>query len=311
MKRAWLIFLILIFSVSFSHPQSLKLEKEIDLSFFLNPYQPFLAYAAVDSQGNIFIAQRGKDSFIKLDPAGQVILRAPQKIEGEITKFDIDNEGNAVCVFRGRTTGNYFYLPLVWFDGITGKKIREINLGEIFGLVTQIKILRPKDLILINGLARNEKPIKHSLHLIDFNGNLLRSFSPLKHQGDGPEIIDKNSDYFAVAPYFDPDNLLIFQAFPELGQVKYFDLNGNQIGEADWSSKNTFLIYSGNLWIKDKEGFRIFEKKGNTFVPTEAMVKADNNSPINGYPIAIDSSGKIYFLGGKESQMLRIYAPQY
>lgn len=310
MKRSLLIFLILFLPFCFIYSQNLKIEREIDLSFFLKPHQPHLVFAAVDSQGNIFITQRGKDSFIKLDPTGEVILRAPQKIEGEITEFDIDNNGNPACVFTGRQAGSYFDLPLVWFDGITGKKIREINLGEIFNFVAHMIILRPKDIILVNGIAKDEGLRKHSLHLVDFNGNRLKSFSPLKKQRDIPEIIDENRDYFASPPQIDPNNMTIFQAFPSTGLIEYFDSSGNRIGETEWIGRDTFLIHSGNLWIKDAEGFRVLEKKGNSFIPTEVRIKNDKKARVPWFPIASDSSGNIYFLGEKEFQTLKIYALQ-
>lgn len=310
MKRFLLIFLILFLPFCFIYSQNLKIEREIDLSFFLKPYQPHLVFAAVDSQGNIFITQRGKDSFIKVDPTGEVILRAPQKIEGEITKFDIDNAGNPACIFSGRQEGNYFYLPLVWFDGITGKKIREINLGEKFNFVAHIKILRPKDIILVNGIAKNEELRKHSLHLVDFNGNCLKSFSPCKEQGNVEDVINKNQDYFASPPQIDSNNMIIFQAFPSISLIEIFDYSGNHIGETEWIGKKKFLIYSENLWFQDAEGFIVLEKKGNNYIATKVKIRDEKKAPIPWYPIATDSSGNIYFLGDKQLQTLKIYAIQ-
>ncbi|NPV82454.1 MAG: hypothetical protein HPY46_02560 [Candidatus Aminicenantes bacterium] len=205
-------------------------------------------------------------------------------------------------------TPKYFYLPLVWFDGISGQKIREINLGEMFNLVTHFQILRPNDLILVNGIAKDVKLPRNSLHLLDFNLNLIKSFSPLKEQlGDTPSLTDKNPDYFAVAPKFDPDNQIIFQAFPGAGLIRYFDLNGNQVGETEWVGRNVFLVHTGDLWFKDKDGFMVFKKKGNRFEPAGLSLKEDKGSSTPGYPVAQDTSGRIYFLGGDKSQTLKIY----
>lgn len=309
MKRFWLSFLILLIPFCFINSQNLKIEREIDLSFFLKPYQPQRVFAAIDSLGNIFITQLGKDSFIKFDPTGEVILKAPQKIEGDIREFDIDNYGNPACVFTGTLAGSSFYLPVVWFDGITGKKIREINLGEIFSFVANMRILRPKDIILINGIAKNESLRKYSLHLVDFNGNHLRSFSPFKQQkGDIPDLIDENRDFFASRPQIDPNNMTIFQSFPATSRIQYFDYSGDPIGETEWLGKNTFLIHAGNLWIADSEGYRVLEKKGNSFIPTKVRIRDDKKTRVPWDPIASDLSGNIYFLGNKEFQTLKIYA---
>ncbi|MDD8031835.1 MAG: hypothetical protein PHQ25_07535 [Acidobacteriota bacterium] len=310
MRKFLITLWLTLFLFSLNYSQNLKLEREIDLSFFLKPHQPHLVFAAIDSSGNIFITQRGKGTFLKLDPAGEVILTAPQTIEGEITKFDIDNLGNPVCVFAGRYTENRASLPLVWFDGITGKKIREINLGEKFNLVAHLKILRPKDIILVNGIAKDEGLPRHSLHLVDFNGNRLKSFSPLKEQAAFPEIVNRNPDYFAVDPKIDSNSLIIFQAFPSKGLIDYFDYAGNRLGDTEWAGSDLFLAYSGNLWIRDKDGFKVLEKKGDRFVPIKAKIKDDQGAPIKWYPLALDSSGKIYFLGDKTLQTLKIYRLQ-
>lgn len=310
MKRFLLIFLIISLPFYFIYSQSLKIEREIDLSFFLKPHQPHLVFAAVDLQGNIFITQRGKDSFIKVDPTGEVILRAPQKIEGEIIKFDIDNNGNPVCVFFGRKEGSYFIFPLVWFDGITGRKIREINLGEKFNFVAHIKILRPKDIVLVNGVAKDEELRKHSLHLVDFNGNCLQSFSPFKKQGNLDDVLKENQDYFASPPQIDSNSMTILQAFPSISLIEIFDYSGNHIGQTEWIRRKKFLIHSENLWFQDAEGFRVFEKKGNNYIPTKVIIKDVKKAPVHWYPIATDSSGNIYFLGEKEFQALKIYTMQ-
>lgn len=308
MKRILIVLSVIFFLIPFIYSQNLKLEREIDLSHFLKPYQPHFVFVSLDTQGNIFITQRGKDSFLKLNPSGEIIQHGPQKIEGEITRFDVDSNGNPVCLLTGRMTPKYFYLPLVWFDGISGQKIREINLGEMFNLVTHFQILRPNDLILVNGIAKDVKLPRNSLHLLDFNLNLIKSFSPLKEQlGDTPSLIDKNPDYFAVAPKFDPDNQIIFQAFPGAGLIRYFDLNGNQVGETEWVGRNVFLVHTGDLWFKDKDGFMVFKKKGNRFEPAGLSLKEDKGSSTPGYPVAQDTSGRIYFLGGDKSQTLKIY----
>ena len=289
--------------------QALRVDREMDLSRYLRPHQPHRAVAAVDSLGNIFIAQRGNDSFIKIDPAGEIVLRAPQKNEGEIVEFDIDRVGNPVCLFRGRVEGASFVAPLIWFDGVTGDKIREVNLGQDFSFVAQMRILRPRDLILVNGLVKREIPPGHSLHLIDFNGNRLGAFSSFeKRQGDVPTIIGANQDHFGSPILIDPDHLRIFEAFPSTGLIRYFDYAGNALGETEWMGRNPFLVHSGNLWFRDAEGYRVVEKKENRFVPTEDRIKDDKGMRVPWYPLTSDSRGNLYFLGDTEFQTLKIYA---
>lgn len=308
MKKMVFILMIFLLLSGSIYSKNLKLEKEIDLSFFLKPHQPHLAYVAIDSQGFIFITQRGKDLFLKLDQTGEVLLKAPQKIEGEITRLDLDHEGNVVCLLSGRMTGNSLFLPLVWFDGISGQKIREINLGEKFNFVAHLKILKPNDLILVNGIVKDERPPRNSLHLVDFNLNLIKSFSPLKEQnGDTTSLINMNPDHFASSPKYDSDNSLIFQAFPSAGLIKCFDLNGNQVAETEWVGRNLFIVQAGELWIKDDEGFSVFKKKGNRFEPEHISLKDDQSKPIPWYPVAQDANGRFYFLGDKTFQTLKIY----
>jgi|GEM_PF-1136106 len=309
MRKVFLLLLVTLLTYSSIYSKNLKLEKEIELSFFLKPHQPHLVYVAVDSLGFIFVTQRGKDMFLKLDPAGEVVLRAPQKIEGEIIRFDIDGTGNVVCLFTGRMAGNSLFLPLIWFEGNSGQKIREINLGEIFNFVAHLKILRPKDLILVNGIEKNEGLPRNSLHLTDFNLNLIKSFSPLKEQrGDMTSLLKNNPDYFAAAPKYDPDSEIIFQAFPEAGLIKCFNLNGNQVAETEWVGKDIILVHSGDLWIKGKDGFNVFKKKGNRFEPAKLIIKDDKGNTIPWYPVAQDTNGRVYFLGGDEFQTLMIYS---
>lgn len=308
MKRS-IVFIIILSLPGFLGSQALRIDREIDLSRYLRPHQPHRAVAAVDSLGNIFIAQRGNDSFIKMDPAGQIVLRAPQKNEGEIVEFDIDRVGNPVCLFRGRVEGASFVAPLIWFDGVTGDKIREVNLGQDFSFVAQMRILRPRDIILVNGIAKGEMPPGYSLHLVDFNGNRLGAFSPFeKRQGDILTIIDANRDSFGSPILIDPDNMTIFQAFPSTGLIRYFNYAGHALGETEWMDRNTFLIHSGSLWFRDEEGYRVVEKKENRFVPTEKRIKDDTGTRVPWYPVSSDSQGNLYFLGNREFQTLKIYS---
>jgi hypothetical protein len=310
MKKRFLIILILFLPTYLVFPQSLKIEKTIDLSYFLKPHQPHLVFAATDFQGNIFITQRGKDSFIKLDATGKMILTGPQRIEGEITTFDIDKDGNPMCLFPGMEDGSLFFLPLVWFDGTSGKKTKEINLGETFYFVAHLIVLGQNNVILVNGITRSDDLRDYSLHLVDFNGTRIRSFSPLRKRGDTTETIKDNQDYFAYRPRFDLTNMTIFQGLPSIGQIQYFDYSGNRVGETEWTNRETFLTHSGNLWIKRDEGFQELKKEGPRFIPTEVIITDDKKAPIPWYYLTSDLWGKLYFLGGQEFQTLIVYAPK-
>jgi len=309
MKKRFLFVSFLPMVLCFAHSQNLILEREIDLGFFLKPHQAHLVFAASDSAGNVFITQRGNDSFLKLDRAGKVVLRAPRRNEGEIIKFDIDGYGNSVCVFSGRLEEGKFRLPLAWYNGSTGEKLKEINLGERFSFIAHLRILRPRDLILVNGIASEEGFRNDSLHLLDFDGNHVNSFSPFGNQGLTVEaILERNGDYFASSPQFDSTNGIVFQALPEMKLIRYFDLAGNRLGETDWAERDHFLLHSGNIWFQGAEGFRVVEKKGNQYVPTNVNIKDADGARVPWHPVAVDSYGNIYFLGGKDLQSLIIYA---
>jgi len=237
-----------------------------------------------------------------------VVLRAPKKIEGEIIRLDIDSANNPVCLFSGRMSGGSLSLPLVWFEGNSGEKIKTLNLGEIFSFVAHLRILRPRDLILVNGILNKERPAINSLHLIDFNSKVIKSFSPLRiKENDITRTIRNNQDYFSSPPKYDPEGELIFQAFPEAGLIKCFDPDGNQVAETEWIGKDIFLVHSGDLLIKGQDGFLVFKKEGNHFEPAKTVIKDGKGNPVRGYPVAQDGSGRFYFLGGQESQTLLIY----
>ncbi len=309
MKRPLLFVPFLLIVVCFAQSQSLILEREIDLGFFLKPHQAHLVFAALDSGGNVFITQRGNDSFLKLDQAGKVVLRAPRRNAGEIIKFDIDSYGNAVCGFTGRQEGSRFSLPLVWYDGSAGEKLKEINLGERFSFIAHLMILRPRDLILVNGISSEDAFQNDSLHLLDFNGNRVNSFSPFGNQGSTVEaVLERNGDYFASSPQFDSTNGIVFQALPEMKLIQHFDLAGNRLGETDWAERDLFFLHAGQIWFQGAEGFRVIEKKGNRYVPTGANIKDADGTRVPWHPVAVDSLGNVFFLGGKDLQTLKIYA---
>ena len=176
-----------------------------------------------------------------MDPAGEIVLRAPKRTKAR--SWSSISTGSAIryAFSGGRVEGASFVAPLIWFDGVTGDKIREVNLGQDFSFVAQMRILRPRDLILVNGLVKVEIPPGHSLHLIDFNGNRRGAFSSFeKRQGDVPTIIGANQDHFGSPILIDPDHLIISQAFPSTGLIRYFDYAGNALGETEWMGRNPF-----------------------------------------------------------------------
>ncbi len=190
-----IVSLILLINV-LSGAQNLRfrLEKEVDLSFYLRPFEAYRVFVGPDFQGNLFISQKGKEDFIKIDCEGRIVLKGPAKIEGEIINMDVDASGNPVCLYpirrlsKEKGKGDSLVFPLVWYDGKTGKKIKELNLAEEFFTLFQFKILRPFNFILVNGLANKEELKKFSLHIIDFEGDILVSFSEVD-KTSGEEII--------------------------------------------------------------------------------------------------------------------------
>lgn len=100
--RKIIFCLLSFFSVStLLSSELLVIDREINLGFFLRPNQPQRAFVEADGQGNVFVSQFGKDKFIKVGPAGNILLEGPIRIEGEIVRMDVDGEGNAICLFNG------------------------------------------------------------------------------------------------------------------------------------------------------------------------------------------------------------------
>lgn len=297
MKIGLSLFVILLTSLVFSMNSDFRTVKEIDLSFFLRPHQPHGIFLTVDSQSNIFITQRGKEKFIKMDPKGELVYEAPSKIEGEIFNFDIDNDDNPVCAFTPRRKGGGFYFPIIWFDGTTGEKKREINLGETFDFVVHINILRPYDLILVNGTVGDPRYQDRTLHIMDFSGKILKSFSKIENL----KTADIKKYSFAVRPEIDHINQRILLAFLPLERIAIYDYSGKLLDEMKWN-KRRFLIYLGDLWLGDNKDYAIYKNVGHKYVQTKEKISA-----FEGYFLASDLLGKLYYVAGKEFQYVKIY----
>lgn len=308
-KILFLILLMFLFSV-YSFSQILKLEREIDLSFFLRPNESHRIMAGVDSDGNIFITQERKEEFLKLNQNGEIIFKAPSRVEGEIFHFDVDSSGNPVCMFSPRMAKETrtAIFPLVWFNGKNGNRIKELNLADLFELITFVKILRPENIILVNGIGKDdEKMKKYSLHIIDFNGTHIKSFSPVKD----PSNIrgEQNREYFQPYLFFiDWRNKRILQGLPfaEEIRVRIFDYSGNQIDEMslDRSCRWRMLPHKNGIWIYNGKGeYAFFQSSAKKYLSTgNKMVRIPTE-----YFITSDWSGKLYFAGGEKSQILKIY----
>lgn len=308
-KILFLIILMFIFSVN-SSSQILKLEREIDLSFFLRPYEPHRIMAGVDSYGDIFITQERKEEFLKLSQSGKVIFRAPSRVEGEILDFDVDGSGNPVCMFSPRMfkeTGTAIF-SLVWFDGKNGNKIKELNLADLFELITFVRILRPENLILVNGIGKNENMKKYSLHIIDFDGRHIKSFSPVKDPSDIRG--EQNKEYFQRYLFFiDWKNKKIFQGLPFADEIKVivFDYSGNQVGEMSLNHFSPWRIlpHKNGIWIYNGKGeYEFFQSSTGKFLSTGIKML---RIPALSF-ITSDQYGNLYFADGdKKSQILSIY----
>ncbi len=306
--RKILILTFLMFVLSeYSFSQVLNLEREIDLSFFLRPREPHRIMVGADSHGNVFITQGRKEEFLKINPQGKIIFRAPLRVEGEIHHFDVDASGNPVCSFSARMVKNICIFPLVWFDGKNGNRIKEINLCDLFELITFLKILRPENIILINGIIRDENFRKYSLHTIDFNGRHLKSFSPVKDPSDIRG--EKNREYFQLYTFLiDWRNKRIFQGLPLPNEmrVRVFDYSGNQIDEMSFEhgrfyrsipDENGIWIYNGGM---EYEFYNILNGR---YTPTGRRMPVRRGE----YFLAIDGSGNLYFAGGESFQILKVY----
>lgn len=294
-----MISIFLLFPMLFS--MNLRMEKEIDLSFFLKPHKPHEIFLTVDTQDNILLTQLRKDTFIKIDQKGRILYQAPLKLEGEILNFDIDIYDNPVCLFSPRKKGGYFFLPLMWFDAKTGKRIKEINLGETFDFVANINMLNPYDLILINGTIKDKKNKNKLLHIVDFNAKILKSFSSIENLDTSEKMITKNLEYFAVRPKIDRINQRILQTLPSTDLIKIFNYSGEHIDDIKWNKK-IFFIRTGDLWLKENNSYVIFKNIGKKYAKTEIKIPA-----VKWHFLAEDISGKLYFIGGEEFQSLKIY----
>jgi len=306
--RKILILTFLTFLLSeYFFPQVLNIEREIDLSFFLRPKEPHRVMLGVDNEGNIFITQERKEEFLKLNPQGKIIFRGPLKVEGEIHYFGVDSSGNPVCFFSPRMEGNNCIFPLVWFDGKNGKRIKEINLCDLFELITFLRILQPQNIILINGIIKNENFRKYSLHTIDFNGRHLKSFSPVKD----PSNIrgEKNREYFQHYTFLiDSRNKRILQGLPfsEKMIVRVFDYWGNKIDEISLQHGGFYrsIPDENGIWIYNgKMEYEFFSFLKGKYSPTGKKMLKERGD----YFLESDRLGNLYFAGGESSQILRVY----
>ncbi len=187
-------------------PEKIRVEKEIDLSYFLRPnHYPTIVVA--DKSGRLFVTQpKIKEDFIILEPDGTLRGGGPREKEGRIYSFDITSQGDPVVLFQ-REAYQVAMVKSSWvlyfYDGQSLLKKAEWDdnfLKQRFRGIAQVKVLRPYDLLMVrgerNGLTDNLK----SLHVVDFEGNILRSFSdyekkldPLKDEAEFSDVFLRKS----------------------------------------------------------------------------------------------------------------------
>ncbi len=300
--RTFLI-LFLIFTPLFC--QSLRKEFEVDLSSYLLPHRPYLVWIATDSYGNIFVAQKERDIFLKLSPDGKILWKKSVKKEGMwIGFFDVDGAGNPVCVIKSRER---LSLPMIWFDGRTGEKLREIDLWKkkVIKGVVQMKILRPENLILFFGIRWEDEYKKYALHLADFDGNIINSF------GESLIIDDETMWRGGWINCLDLFSKRVFINSPVAsGIVHVFDImTGRHICDLGDPKFRLYFTINGDLLCAKRDGFEIWKKEGDNYIPSGTKIKV--NAPMGitlGFPVGKDETlRRLFFMGGEEQRILRVY----
>jgi hypothetical protein len=328
-KCRFVLFLIICFSSPFLFSQSKVLvTKEIDLSFFLKPNQYYTIVAA-DDFGNLLISQRDVlEEFLRVDKGGNPTGQGPEKREGAIMNLDVTASGDPVVLFK-RTPDQVFSGKAAWacivYNRLSLTKKKEFDFAvvkERFRTVSDLRVLRPRDEILIRGI-RPDRDDHHSLYVMDMTGKVLRSFSPYQGELDPLQDQMKFSDVFALGPCMlaiDSVNHRIFQKFPFSKIVKIFSFDGLPLSEIPWetSELSQFAVFNGDiLWesfpvAQDGDGkmaqrqgpYIILRKQGNAYLSRGEHVEC--NPGLNGILLSYDQAGNLYFLCGEERRVLKI-----
>lgn len=317
----------LLFNYGGLFPEQIRVEKEIDLSYFLRPnyYQTIVT---ADSFGRLFITQRWvKEDFIILEPDGTLSGSGPREKEGRIYSFDITSKGDPVILFQ-RDAYQTFMGRSAWtlcfYDGQTLNKKAEWDdafLKSRFRSIAQVKVLRPEDLLLVRGIRNGSIDQLKSLHIVDFEGNILRSFSDYEKKLNPLKNEREFSDIFSPEMLLiDEVNRRIFQKFYFSQKVKVFDYEGHLLDEFPWpTSEFTNFAVAGNFLIWEYfplsisgEGksshqrgpYKLVFWNGHRFMPSEQEIPY--NPAIDGVLIGSNSQGQLYFLSGSSRQILKI-----
>ena len=271
-----------------------NIQKRVELKY-LKPYSSHITFVASDEKGNIFVSQRGRDSFVEILKGGGI----EEKSLGEysnLLSLDTDNEGNVVIMASKK---NWPFL--IWLDPETGKVLRAMDLFKKFISIRDVKVLHPKNLIMIIGVPKDESLRKFSHHILDFQGNFVTSFFELKNKHVNLDsIMEANLDNFGgCPPRFDYSMERIYLCCPVSSTIKIFDYHGNKIGEVNWPERGLFFVKKGKIYVEkrsSKSAVIILPGKG-----TEEMEIWDS-SP--GIPKGSDVNGNLFFLGGERGQIL-------
>lgn len=317
----------ILFNYGGLFPEQIRVEKEIDLSYFLQPnyYQTIVV---ADSFGRLFITQRWvKEDFIILEPDGTLSGGGPGEKEGRIYSFDITSKGDPVILFQrdaSQVVMGQSSWALCFYDGQTLTKKAEWDdafLKSRFRGIAQVKILRPEDLLLVRGIRNASIDQLKSLHIVDFEGNILHSFSEYEKKLDPLKNESEFSDIFSPEMLLvDEVNRRIFQKFYFSQKVKVFDYEGHFLDEFPWpTSEFTNFAVVGNFLIWEyfpisisREGksshqrgpYKLAFWNGHRFIPSAQEISY--NPEIDGVLICSNSQGQLYFLSGSNRQILKI-----
>lgn len=296
MMRKTLFFIILsgvLFAGGFLR---FKIQKKVDLSQFLKPYISQFTFVASDREGNIFVSQRGKNSFVEVFKDGRV----EEKGIGEYSNIDsleTDNEGNLV-IMAGK--GNRPFL--VWLNPKTGKVLRTMDLFEKFIGIRDAKVLHPNDLLMIIGVPKDKSRRKFSHHILDFQGNFIASFFELKNKNvNVGDLMVVNLDNFGnCPPAFDYSLKKIYLCCPISSTIKIFDYNGNKIGEVNWPERGIFFVKKGKIYVQRRSS----ENRMVIFSPGKGKEEVEMWDSLPGFPRGSSLDGTLFFVGGEKGQTL-------
>lgn len=309
-------------------PERISVVKEIDLSFFLRPNY-YSTIIVTDKFGRIFVTQRGvKEDFIILEPDGTLSGGGPLERKGSVYSFDITADGDPVILFQAppsQVAVGHTSWSLCFYDGQTLAKKAEWDdqfLKQRFRGLAEVKVLRPNNQLLVRGIKTGPADSLNSLHIVDFEGNILKSFSEYEKRLDPLKNQREFSDVFAPQMLLvDENNRRIFQKFPFSQKVKVYDYAGQLLAEFPWDTAvytsfaavGDFLIWEYFPFASFPDGsqahqrgpYKLFYWRGNRYLPGKEIPYSPE---IDGVLIGFDATGKLYFLAGKSRQILKIAA---